>query len=138
MILLDSDHVTVLRMPASERRTRLVTRLATTTEAIGIPVVVVEETMRGWMAALAKERQAARQVMAYRELASLFAFFAGFTIAPFEDVAVAFFDTFSRIRIGAGDRKIAATALATNALLLTANRRDFELIPGLRFDNWLD
>ena len=35
-------------------------------------------------------------------------------------------------------RKIAAIAVARNALLLTANRRDFELIPGLRFASWLD
>ena len=33
---------------------------------------------------------------------------------------------------------IAAIALANNALLLTANRRDYERIPGLRFENWLD
>jgi tRNA(fMet)-specific endonuclease VapC len=28
--------------------------------------------------------------------------------------------------------------MTQSALLLTANRRDFEQIPGLRFDNWLD
>ena len=32
----------------------------------------------------------------------------------------------------------ASIAVARNALLLTANRRDFELVPGLRFANWLD
>jgi tRNA(fMet)-specific endonuclease VapC len=36
------------------------------------------------------------------------------------------------------DRKIAAIALANNALLLNANRKDFEKVPGLRFDNWMD
>ena len=34
--------------------------------------------------------------------------------------------------------KIAAISLASNALLLTANRRDFEKVPGLRFENWLE
>jgi tRNA(fMet)-specific endonuclease VapC len=36
------------------------------------------------------------------------------------------------------DKKIAAIAIANKALLLTANRRDYEQIPGLRFENWMD
>jgi len=28
--------------------------------------------------------------------------------------------------------------IVNNALLLTANRRDYEQVPGLRFDNWMD
>jgi len=28
--------------------------------------------------------------------------------------------------------------MASNALSLTANRRDFEKVPGLRFENWLE
>jgi tRNA(fMet)-specific endonuclease VapC len=34
--------------------------------------------------------------------------------------------------------KTACIALENDALLLTANRRDFEKVPGLRFENWLD
>jgi tRNA(fMet)-specific endonuclease VapC len=43
-----------------------------------------------------------------------------------------------RLRLGAKDLKIAATAFVDNALLLSANRRDFERVPGLRVENWLD
>lgn len=138
MTLLDTDHVSVLRMPAGERRDRLVSRLALHSEAASIPIVAVEETMRGWMTALAKERQATRQVYAYRELGSLFEFFAEFEIVPFDDAAAGRFDQMGRIKIGSSDRKIAAIALEMNALLLTANRRDFEQVPGLRFENWMD
>ncbi len=35
------------------------------------------------------------------------------------------------------DLKIASVALVNEALLLTANRKDFEKVPGLRFENWL-
>jgi hypothetical protein len=45
-------------------------------EEVGTTIVTVEEQMRGWMAAIAKERQAARQTTAYRELGKLFEFFA--------------------------------------------------------------
>jgi tRNA(fMet)-specific endonuclease VapC len=42
-----------------------------------------------------------------------------------------------KIRIGSRDLKIAAIALAQGALLLSANLRDFEKVPGLRVENWL-
>lgn len=140
MILLDTDHVTVLKMtPGSDRRARLIARLAVAVdEDICIPIVATEETMRGWLATLAKERQARRQVYAYRELGDMFGFFAAFEIVPFDDEAVDEFDKLSRIRIGTPDRKIAAIAIANDALLLTANRRDFEQVPGLKFENWMD
>jgi tRNA(fMet)-specific endonuclease VapC len=43
----------------------------------------------------------------------------------------------SRVRIGTQDLKIACTAIANDALLLTANLRDFEQVPGLRVEDWL-
>jgi tRNA(fMet)-specific endonuclease VapC len=36
------------------------------------------------------------------------------------------------------DLKAACVALVHDARLLTANRQDFEKVPGLRFENWLD
>jgi len=36
------------------------------------------------------------------------------------------------------DLKIAAICIAHDATLLTRNVRDFEAIPGLRVENWVD
>jgi predicted nucleic acid-binding protein len=36
------------------------------------------------------------------------------------------------------DLKIAATALVNDSLLLSADLTDFERVPGLRVENWLD
>ncbi len=44
----------------------------------------------------------------------------------------------SGVKIGSMDLKMACIAVANNALFLTANRRDFEKVPGLRFENWLE
>jgi tRNA(fMet)-specific endonuclease VapC len=44
----------------------------------------------------------------------------------------------SGVKIGSMDLKMARIAVANNALFLTANRRDFEKVPGLRFENWLE
>ena len=141
MILFDTDHLSILRMPTSLRRTRLVEKMALSLEKrFCIPVIAVEETMRGWLAAIAKERFVQRQVLAYRELSGLFGFFAGFTIAEFTGEAATRFDDLRkhRVRIASKDLKIASTALVLDAKLLTANRRDFEKVPGLKFENWLD
>ena len=107
---------------------------------IGATIVSIEEAMRGWLAAIAKEKQFSRQISAYRELAELFTFFSGFHIALVDERAVEEFARLrsSRVRIGTMDLKIGSIALAQGALLLTANLRDFELVPGLRFENWLE
>jgi len=139
VILLDTDHVSVLRMRTNARRERLLSRIALVVPlVVSIPIPAVEETMRGWLAAIAKERVPTRQVPAYREFADLFGFFANFDIELFDDAAAKVFGTLTKIRIGQMDRKIASIALASEALLLTANRKDFEQVPGLRFENWMD
>lgn len=139
MILVDTDHITAIKYKDTARYRRLWARLATVSdEVIGVAVVTVEEQMRGWLASIAKERQPIRQIGPYRELAELFDFFTDYAIITFDEAAVAIFETFGRIRIGAMDKRIAAIAIANDALLLTANRRDFEQIPNLRFENWMD
>jgi tRNA(fMet)-specific endonuclease VapC len=105
---------------------------------IGTTIINAEEQMRGWIAAIAKERLAKRQVLTYRRLGRMIKFFSSLHIEEFDDAAAEQFEQFRTIRISTSDRKIAAIALVQNALLLTANRRDFEKIPGLRFENWLD
>ena len=141
MIILDSDHLSILRYHNSERALKLIARLNQATERpIATSVANVEEAMRGWLSAIAKERRIERQIPAYRELSELFTFFSGYTIALLDSNAAALFTGFrkSRVKIATMDLKTACIALANNALLLSANRRDFEKVPGLRFENWLE
>jgi tRNA(fMet)-specific endonuclease VapC len=142
MILLDTDHVTLLKYAEGERGARLVGRLQALPpdQLLAVPVIAVEEQMRGWLAAIAKERHTRRQVFAYHELARLLEFFHAFTVAPFDERAADQFEDLrkDRIRLGTMDLKIAAIALVNHALLLSANRRDFEQVPNLRVENWLD
>jgi len=87
---------------------------------------------------LPKKSKRSGRLLAYRELAQLFAFYARFVIVPVDAAAADKFEQFHRIRIGTKYRKISAIAVVNDALLLTANRRDFEQIPGLRFENRMD
>ena len=142
MILLDTDHITLMKYPGNERAARLRQRLEALPpgETVAVPVVVVEEQMRGWLATIAKERTTRRQIPAYQELATLFEFFAEFDIAAFDERAVDHFEALrsAKLRLGTMDLKIAATALANGAVLLSANKSDFGRVPGLRVENWLD
>lgn len=140
MIILDTDHLSVLQFPSSERAKNLTRRLDSATELIATTIISVEEQMRGWMVAIAKERQPRRQISAYRNLAELFAFFAQFEILLFDDDAVDEFEKLptSTRRLGAMDRKIAAIVLSKDAMLLTANSSDFRQVPSLHFESWLD
>jgi tRNA(fMet)-specific endonuclease VapC len=141
VILLDTDHLTVLKYTDSERYLRLHARLlAAAREPIATSIINVEEQMRGWLSAIAKERELLRQITAYRELTDMFDFFAKLIIISLSADAVDLFNGFrkSGIKVGTMDLKIACIAVANNALLLTANRREFEKVPGLRIENWLD
>jgi tRNA(fMet)-specific endonuclease VapC len=142
MILIDTDHATFLKYPESERGRRFIARLnaVPNTEVVGVAIVTVEERMRDWLAVIAKECTAIRQVVGYRELARLFEFYQEFEIVPFDEAAAQRIDDLrgQRLRLGTMGPKIVATALSRNALLLSANQRDFGRVPGLRVENWLD
>jgi tRNA(fMet)-specific endonuclease VapC len=142
MILIDTDHTTFLKYPESERGRRFIRRLEAVprSEVVGVAIVTIEERMRGWLAAIAKERTAMRQVVGYRELTRLVEFYQEFEIVPFDEAAAQQFDHLrsQSLRLGTMDLKIAAIALTQNAILLSANQRDFERVPGLRVENWLD
>ena len=58
---------------------------------------------------------------------------------PFDELAANQFAGLrrQRIRIGAMDLKIASIALVNDALLVTANLRDYSRVPELRCENWL-
>ena len=141
MILLDTDHVNVLKYPEHPRFASLTTQLNTSDDQdIATTVITVEEQMRGWLAWINRSDDVHRQVPAYQELLRLFVFFSRWHVVPFDEQAASEFQDLraQRIRIGTMDLKIAAIALVHDALLLSANLRDFLQIPNLRVANWIN
>lgn len=78
--------------------------------------------------------------MAYQSLANITDYLAGFTLLPFDKEAAARFLKLRKqgVRIGTMDLRIACIVMEHDAVLLTRNRKDFEKVPGLKFENWLD
>ena len=135
MILLDTDHVNVLKYPDRPQFVTLTSQLnAATDQDIAATIITVEEQMRGWLAWINRADNVHRQVLAYHELLRLFNFFSRWQVVPFDDQAATRFQNLrqQRIRIGTMDLKIAAIALVHDALLLSANLRDFQQVPDLR------
>lgn len=141
MILLDTDHVTVLFFPEDSRHAALTARIAATRrESLAIPIVALEEQFRGWSAYINRHADVEKQVPGYDRLAKLMDFMRHWEIARFDEAAAAAFKQLRRqkVRIGTNDLKIAAIALVQNALLISANLRDYRKVPGLRVENWLE
>ncbi len=140
MILLDTDHVNALKYPGHPPFVTLTTRLdASDDQEIATTIITVEEQMRGWLAWINRSNDSQRQVLAYQELQRLFDFYSHWQVIPFDDQAATAFESLRRrrIRTGTMDLKIAAIALANDALLLSANLRDFQRVPDLRVADWL-
>jgi tRNA(fMet)-specific endonuclease VapC len=139
MIILDTDHVTVLRYSEHSKYAALSRMMQQSPDRdFAITVVTVEEQMRGWLAAIRRARKTHDQILYYSRLIALVRFLNKWQILPFNEPAADRFEALrkQRIRISTQDLKIASIALEADALLLSANRRDFEQVPGLRFENW--
>ncbi|MCC7335628.1 MAG: type II toxin-antitoxin system VapC family toxin [Pirellulaceae bacterium] len=138
MILLDTDHISVLQRQSSVGE-RLANRLDGCGELPATSVITLEEQSRSWIAELGRRRDVADQVVPYRSLLDMFAFFEEWEILPFSFDAVSVFKSMraNRVRIATTDLKIASIAITSDLVLLTANSRDFERVPGLQFDNWI-
>jgi tRNA(fMet)-specific endonuclease VapC len=140
MILLDTDHLTVLSFPDHSQSAALAARVATANgQTVAITVVNMEEPLRGWLAEINRHRDVHDQIVFYDRLAKLISFFARWRIVAFDVRAADEFKRLrrQRIRIGTMDLKIAAIALVHDALLLTRNLGDFRQVPGMRLENWL-
>jgi tRNA(fMet)-specific endonuclease VapC len=140
VILLDTDHLSVLSYTGSPRATALATRVGESPDQpVAITIVSVVEQFRGWSAEINRAKNLTQQVRIYDRLSRFVGLIRPLEVLPFDDRAASEFDRLRarKIRIGTMDLKIAAIALANGALLLSANRRDFAKVPGLRVENWL-
>jgi tRNA(fMet)-specific endonuclease VapC len=139
MILLDTDHLTVIVDRRAAAHEFLSARLFNSNESLSVPIVCVEEQCKGWLALIHRTHDVHKQIVGYENLRQLFIFFRKWEIMPIDTSGA---DTFlelrkQKIRIGTQDLKIAAIALDNDALLLSANLRDFRKVPYLRVENWL-
>ena len=135
---LDSDHVSLIAR-GGELSARIIARIAVMPpDSVAVALVSYEEQMRGWMAEIARMSSVDRQMAAYSRLNRMRDYYCTTPVLPFDEKALAQFQSLwlLRLRVGTMDLKIAATALANNATIVTRNVSDFGKVPGLKIEDW--
>lgn len=140
MLILDTDHLVEYQKGTSPEAIRLRDRLQQTNEPFSTSIITVEEVMRGWLAAIRRTAKPHDQITAYSRLRNLFRFFATWEVIDWTNIAANTYSALkqSKTRIGSMDLKIACIALTSNAILLSRNLNDFQRVPSLRVENWLE
>lgn len=139
MFVLDTNHVSELTYRTSAGL-RLLQRIEAAQEDAAGSAITVEESLRGWLAAIRRQTDPRNQIAAYQRLVRQVEIFASWLVLPWDDDAADRFDSLKSLRpkVGTQDLKIACICLAHDATLLTRNLADFEFVPGLRVENCLD
>jgi tRNA(fMet)-specific endonuclease VapC len=139
MVILDTDHVSLLEWAESPEARRLGARLEhLTSDKIATTIMSFEEQTRGWLTTIAKSRTMAQQIEAYRRLKRHLVNFCRMIVLDFDETAAAEFERLRKLRprMGTMDLKIAAVVLSHDATLLSRNLVDFRAIPGLKVEDW--
>jgi tRNA(fMet)-specific endonuclease VapC len=139
MILLDTDHFSVVADVRDARNSSLVARINAAGDSVMLPIVSVEEQLRGWLKLLRQHPDVHQHIFPYDRLIRLLETIADWNIVRWSEPAADEFKRLRkhRVRIGTQDLKIASIAIANDALLLSANLNDFQQVPGLRVEDWL-
>lgn len=139
MFVLDTNHVSELTYRTTAGL-RLLHRLDASERDAAVTAITVEESLRGWLAEIRRRADPRDQVAAYQRLIRQVEVFASWLVLPWDNDAVDRFESLKVLRqqVGTQDLKIACICLAHDATLLTRNLADFQPVPGLRVENWLD
>lgn len=137
--IFDTDHLSLLERGNLLIQRRLQPIMPT---SVAITIVTAEEKVKGRLATingLSGIERIDRLAVAYRTLQTTLDDLKTFPILPFSDIACDRYRELlqQKIRVGSHDLRIAAITLSVDdGVLITRNRRDFERVPGLRFEDW--
>lgn len=133
--ILDTDHISLLQRghPAVEQRIRSISL-----NDIAITIISVEEQLYGRLNSIRRAKSPETLKTAYQGLYETLDDFKAANILAFNPTAISLYQDLvhQKIRVGTQDLKIAAITLSVNGVLVTRNRRDFEKVPNLVFEDW--
>jgi predicted nucleic acid-binding protein len=138
MIVLDTDHVRVLRLGDARARALEERLIAADDPEIFTTVVSVHEGIKGWQDEVNRANTVSQIIQHYERLHRLIAFFGSWPLLPFDQAAGAEYEHLRGLRlrsINTLDLRIAAIVLSRAALLLSGDGH-FGLVPNLRVQDW--
>jgi tRNA(fMet)-specific endonuclease VapC len=136
-LILDTDHVSLILRGDNQLRER-----AELTPNLSITVVTFQEVFNGWTTRINQAKPDEDFVALYSRLYRSIDYFKQTEILNFDSDSDVIFRSLlknnpplRKARLQR-DMRIAAIALANEATIVTRNRRDFELVPGLTIEDW--
>jgi tRNA(fMet)-specific endonuclease VapC len=136
--VLDTDHVSLLL----ERHPEVSRRVTSVGREVAISIVTVQELFNGWVVRINSVRDVQDAVRLYGKLSRTVALFQRVKVLEFDEKAGETFQqllksypNLSKQRLQK-DMRIAAIALANDAVVVTRNYRDFSQVPMLKIQDW--
>jgi tRNA(fMet)-specific endonuclease VapC len=139
LVALDTNHFTAW-VEESDAGIQLKAKCQQQEAAVFTTIVTSQESAEGWFALIRRKPSGQAQVPYYGLYHRSLDEMQELGLLAFDFEAAIRFEYLKKQlpRIGTMDLKIAAICLAHDAMLLSRNRVDFEKVPGLRIENWLD
>jgi tRNA(fMet)-specific endonuclease VapC len=105
---------------------------------LAITVITVQEQLDGWHTRIKQRNDKQHLAEMYRTLAVTVRFLSGLEVLDFTESAIERYVQLQsrKLNIGKMDLRIASIVLENAATLVTRNRRDFNRIPNLVFEDW--
>jgi tRNA(fMet)-specific endonuclease VapC len=138
LFILDTDHVSLLL----EGNDRIYRQTEALRPQIATNIVTVQEVFNGWVGQINARASVQNPVPLYTKLWNAVEYFKGVPIVNFDEAAHQVYQRLLRenppLRKNRlqKDMRIAAIALALDATVVTRNRKDFGLVPGLSIVDW--
>src|SRR5262245_45419875 len=103
MLVLDTDHISVLLWEGTKKAVQLRDRLAASGQEVVVTIISYEEQSRGWLGALKGSLSMAEQIGKYRRLEQHLRFYQEVKVLPFDEAAAAQFQALRKAhrRLGA-------------------------------------
>jgi tRNA(fMet)-specific endonuclease VapC len=135
LYVLDTDHLSLYRHGHKTVSARIE---ATPASDLAITIVTIEEQLTGWYTQIRKARNIDQLERAYRGLVDVIDSARRIQILPFHRAALEEYVGLRKLvkRVGKMDLAISAIVLKHNGTVVTRNRSDFELVPGLVIEDW--
>ena len=138
--VLDTDHITFLQRAEGGEFATLKRRIdeMASEATLSVTVVSFQEQMLGANAEISQAKSPARLARGYFLLARTLTSYRDFDMLGYDLDDIAMFDDLRQqgVRVATMDLRIASIVLRHGYTLLTRNRSDFSLVPGLRIEDW--
>ena len=135
LYLFDTDLLTLF----ANRHTIVCKRASEhSSEELATSVITIEEQLTGWYTLLRQAKTDQQLVAAYEGMTYSIRFVSRLQIFSYSAEAAVRAAVFkkARLKIKTMDLRIACVALEAGAIVVTRNRADFEVVPGLELEDW--